>query len=152
MKALVTITQGNGTFNAAARVGTDKLQRASCTMSRELAAKRAAGKALGCDEDRVKLTEWTRVSGGHFRLGDNNANVGASTDSVFSAEWHPETFMEPLTWHTTGNPDADTTVLIQDTDNEITIGFWDGEFWRDRDTEAVIGEVKAWADMPGGVP
>ncbi|MGV3661338.1 MAG: hypothetical protein ACO1TE_14210 [Prosthecobacter sp.] len=156
MTALITITQGNGTFNATARISGKVAARASCTMGREQAALSAAVKAFNnCPEKRVKLTQGTREDRGSFTVRlvpglSEEFSVRPNTDSVFCAELVPE-FTEALTWHTEGRPDAETTVLIQDTDHEVGEGFWDGECWRWASTTRVRA-VKAWADMPGGVP
>lgn len=49
-KALVRVTDSGGTYTAVAKIGTCKSTRASCTMSAERAAQRAAAKSFGCME------------------------------------------------------------------------------------------------------
>lgn len=59
---------------------------------------------------------------------------------------------ETITWNTEGLPDSDTTVLVQAASGDVGEGFHDGEEWRWASSSRIRGKVKAWADMPGGIP
>ena len=59
---------------------------------------------------------------------------------------------ETITWHTEGLPDSDMTVLIHDGKNSVGEGFHDGEVWRWASSTRVHGKIKAWADLPAGIP
>ncbi len=138
MNCLVRVTDSGGTFTATAKIGTGKAHRASATMGREFAARRAAAKAFQCDEDMIRLTPLTP--------GGQHAFWAAPCVDL---NGHKET----ITWHTEGVPDADSTVLLQSSGGEVGEGFFDGECWRWASGTALVGtqKMKAWAEMPGGV-
>lgn len=57
--ALVRVRQYGGTYLAGAKIGNARQINASCTAGEKTAAKRAAAKAFGCDEDEIELSEVT---------------------------------------------------------------------------------------------
>ena len=55
-----------------------------------------------------------------------------------------------ITWIDARNqlPDEDETVLIAESDGEVSSGFLDEGGWRYTSADRVIAEVTHWADMP----
>ena len=56
-----------------------------------------------------------------------------------------------ITWISVADqlPDDDMTVLIADTENDVTLGFHDGEAgWRYCNAERVGDPVTHWAELP----
>lgn len=130
--ALVRVSDSGGTYSASAKIGTGKAFKASCTMGREFAARRAAGKAFNCDENTIQLKP-----------------LSPGATHCFWAEPVAES-KETITWQREGLPDSDQSVLICDEGGEVGEGFHDGERWRWASSTLVHGNLKAWAAMPGG--
>ena len=63
---------------------------------------------------------------------------------------------EVIAWYelpADGMPDAETTVLVSPECGEVTLGWWDGEDWRYCENGGTVEQtVRAWADVPVGVP
>ena len=49
-------------------------------------------------------------------------------------------------------PDADTTVLVfaPGANDEVWLGYWDGDVWREVGSDEIDGRVTHWAEMPFG--
>lgn len=135
--ALVRISDSGGTYTASAKIGTGKAFKASCTMGREFAARRAAAKAFGCAEDMIRLKPVTEGAT-HCFWAEPCADLNGNKETI--------------TWQTEGLPDSEESVLICDQGGEVGEGFHDGENWRWASSALVHGKLKAWAAMPGGLP
>lgn len=62
---------------------------------------------------------------------------------------------ETITWYELpqdGMPDAETSVLVNNSEGDVDTGFFDGAMWRWCESGGyVAGVVLAWADKPVGV-